>query len=900
MSDPVKVAFASGSEELNRRLLEQFRAIAPDLPLYVVSEFPPEDGDVRWIPYHVQRGFLENLARCRAALGNRRVRYGAVILDPKTPLFKMRLLAFLISRLNTLIYNETLSHYMIRPRSAGAILRHFVWRLREWFDFQFHPGGDIYTYLWRLAHPAYLRRPIFYYLAVLSGSFMALLKRCLPARVGARLEPPLPDGITVVIPSRNGRGLLCRLLPGVLEDLRGIPSEVIVVDNGSVDSTAQTLQLEFPTVTVDVSPTPLAFAEAVNRGIRAARFSRLCLLNNDMVVQKGFFGALFDAFRAVPDLFCATAQIFFPPGARREETGKAVIPPKADPKDFPVTCLEPIPGENLSYVLYGSGGCSLYDTQKLRALGGMGEIYRPAYVEDLDVCYRAWQRGWPTVYVAEAKVVHHHRATTSRYYTAEELDLVLDVNYLRFLARAVADPEVFLKLWKQAIWRLNLLGAGHYRSFRAEAALAFAARAWRWTGRAVRGAWPERLILGAGSGEVAVFPGAAKRGLPRVLIASPYLPFPLSHGGAVRMFNLMRRAAADFDQILVSFAEELKPPPAELLEIFQEVVLVHREGTHLRPATPRPDTVEEFDSPAFHAALQLTIKKWQPAIAQLEFTQMAQYASDCAPARTILVEHDITMDLCRQLLAQGEDWDLRRQLEKWERFERDAWRRVDCVVTMSDRDRRSVAGARAETLPNGVDLERFRPAAADPDPRRILFIGAFQHLPNILAVRFFLDEVWPELRRFEPIFHLIAGKRHQFFLDRYPERRAVNLDQPGIEVEDFVADVRPAYERAAVVIAPLLASAGTNIKIMEAMAMGKAIVSTPAGINGLDLAPGRDVVVVRSGKEMAAAIARLFENPAERRALEIQARRRAEAEYDWNAIALRQKRLYESLAQKED
>ena len=123
----------------------------------------------------------------------------------------------------------------------------------------------------------------------------------------------------------------------------------------------------------------------------------------------------------------------------------------------------------------------------------------------------------------------------------------------------------------------------------------------------------------------------------------------------------------------------------------------------------------------------------------------------------------------------------------------------------------------------------------------------------------------------------------------------MKLDQPGIEVEDFVAEVRPAYRRASIVIAPLVASAGTNIKIMEAMAMGKAIVSTPAGINGLDLADGDEVVVAKSGPEMAAAIERLIEQPVERRRIETRARRTAELRYDWNRIAERQKELYERL-----
>ncbi|MCX6621880.1 MAG: glycosyltransferase, partial [Acidobacteria bacterium] len=132
-------------------------------------------------------------------------------------------------------------------------------------------------------------------------------------------------------------------------------------------------------------------------------------------------------------------------------------------------CNEPLPGEDLSWVLYGSGGCSLYDTRKLRCLGLFGEIYSPAYVEDLDIGYRAWQRRWPTVFAAGARVLHHHRATTSRFFSSEQLELVLEVNYLRFLARAVATPGVFLELWRENLRRQ--LDAP---------ALGFATRAWRW------------------------------------------------------------------------------------------------------------------------------------------------------------------------------------------------------------------------------------------------------------------------------------------------------------------------------------------------------------------------------------------------------------------------------------
>jgi glycosyltransferase involved in cell wall biosynthesis len=417
---------------------------------------------------------------------------------------------------------------------------------------------------------------------------------------------------------------------------------------------------------------------------------------------------------------------------------------------------------------------------------------------------------------------------------------------------------------------------------------------WYWSdaGARTRRAMPLD-VPAAAARSVATYAGRSASPNPKVLIASPYLPFPLSHGGAVRMYNLMRRTADSFDQVLVSFTETAEPPPAELLETCVEIVMVRRSGTHSLPASRRPDMVEEFSSPDFRAALRSAARKWKPAVAQLEFTQMAQYAADCAPAPVILVEHDITYDLYSQLLALEEDWDLRRQLKRWRRFETAAWKQASRVVTMSRKDCAAVSGARAIALPNGVDLERFRPSGREPEARRLLFIGSFAHLPNLLAAEFFLNRVWPLLP--DATLHIIAGARHEFFLKRYRDRVALNFDRPGVELEGFVSDVRPAYERAAVVVAPLIASAGTNIKILEAMAMGKAIVSTPAGVNGLDLRPGEDFILAPHAAEMAQAIERLLAGPQERERLGAAARSRAVREFGWDEIARRQAELYREL-----
>ena len=385
---------------------------------------------------------------------------------------------------------------------------------------------------------------------------------------------------------------------------------------------------------------------------------------------------------------------------------------------------------------------------------------------------------------------------------------------------------------------------------------------------------------------------------PTVLVVSPHVPYPLSHGGAVRMFNLMQRAAAeDWNLVLLCCVEDpISSAPAELLRICTEVVTVYRRGSHIRKMGRLPAEVQELDSAALRGALRQVLEKWKPTIAQLEYSQTAIFARECGScgAATVLVEHDVTLDLYAQRMAEERTWYLEEQWKRWKRFERAAWREVDRVVVMSDRDRQ-LSTPDAAVLPNGVDLTRFRPSLGKERAARLLFIGSFRHWPNLAGIDAFLRLVWPLLADCGASLHIIAGPDYQYWLDGYRDRIQPDFGGDGITIEGYVEDPREAYAEAQIVVVPLRASAGTNIKVLEAMAQGKAVVSTESSVHGLELASGDGVVIAGLGEQMADVIRRLLRDDKERARLGARARQIVETRFDWDRIAVEQQKLWTEL-----
>ena len=407
--------------------------------------------------------------------------------------------------------------------------------------------------------------------------------------------------------------------------------------------------------------------------------------------------------------------------------------------------------------------------------------------------------------------------------------------------------------------------------------------------------WPgprrERSVVPTGYRRIEGRP--CSPGRRRVAVLSPYFPYPLSHGGAVRIYNLLGEIACKFDVELFAFSDsDAEPDAAPLLEFCARIVLV-RKPRYREPrwSTLLPPEVHEFRSPAMSQAIADERIAFQFERLQVEYTQLAGYGGD------VLVEHDVTFDLFGQVARRERTVAARWDLFRWRRFEQRVTRRFPRVVVMSQKDAELLGpSVRTSVIENGVDLARFRPQPERPG-QRLLFIGSFRHFPNIEAYRFFTGSVWPLLRDKFPqmIVTVVCGADHLSYWRAFTDSPEPKPD-PRIRMLGFVADVRPLYGEANLVIVPTTVSAGTNVKVLEAMAIERAVVSTVSGCAGLGLLHDHSAWIADAPEAFAAGVATLISDPDRRHAIAVAARAHAIRHFDWQAIGEKQRNLFDSLS----
>ena len=186
---------------------------------------------------------------------------------------------------------------------------------------------------------------------------------------------------------------------------------------------------------------------------------------------------------------------------------------------------------------------------------------------------------------------------------------------------------------------------------------------------------------------------------------------------------------------------------------------------------------------------------------------------------------------------------------------------VDCVTFLSQADadlaRRDLPNpARLEVVPMGLMLAEYPAPNVPPQPERVLFFGSFRHQPNVDALRFLLQDIWPHIRQACPQATLdLMGSSMPTWVQQ------ANRQVSGVRVLGFQPDIRPTVAEASVVIAPLRFGSGVKIKILEAMALGKAVVTTSIGAEGIEAQPDRDLVIADGAQSLASAAIRLLTEP---------------------------------------
>ena len=309
--------------------------------------------------------------------------------------------------------------------------------------------------------------------------------------------------------------------------------------------------------------------------------------------------------------------------------------------------------------------------------------------------------------------------------------------------------------------------------------------------------------------------------------------------------------------------------------------------------------------PAMQQALDKVLRARRFDIVNLEFTFLGHCDLRQAPPGEripplVVDSHNIDYDLARQYARAGGSLLHRLYAEaNWRKLRREelgTYRNADGVYLCSVADEQrlldQIPGARTMVIPNAADVDFYKPRPTDPPPdgRTVVFFGLLSYKPNIDGAIHFIKEIWPRIADANPQARckIIGGS---------PPPQLLALAGPRVEFTGFVPDLRPHLAAAAAVVVPLRLGGGTRLKIVEAMAMGKAIVSTTLGAEGIEAVPGRDLLLEDQPEDFANAVNRLLAEPGLAARIGNSARQLSEARYAWSGAAQTLESFYRQILQ---
>ena len=374
---------------------------------------------------------------------------------------------------------------------------------------------------------------------------------------------------------------------------------------------------------------------------------------------------------------------------------------------------------------------------------------------------------------------------------------------------------------------------------------------------------------------------------------------PPDTGGKIRSYNILRELSREHAITFFSFyAAHPGDIHSELEAVFAKVVCIpldlpapksFRESLDygIGLFTNQPYNISKYCRPEVRAELRRLLQQEPFDVIICDFVIAAGAIPWDSPIPKIIFTHNVESVIWQRhyQVASNLTWKLLSWLE-WRRMEaaeRRYLRQANHVLTVSgdDRDffRKYVDASKLSVIPTGADTQYFQPAATPEEPHFLVFTGSMDWLPNEDAIEFFIKEILPLIRKEVPEVSLVV-------VGRKPSQRLTDLAAglTNVKLTGWVEDIRPFLSAGAVCIVPLRIGGGTRLKIFEAMSMGKAVVSTTVGAEGLPVRDGEHLIIRDDPAAFASGTVGLLRDPVGRRKLGTAARKLVEEKFSWAQV----------------
>jgi sugar transferase (PEP-CTERM/EpsH1 system associated) len=401
----------------------------------------------------------------------------------------------------------------------------------------------------------------------------------------------------------------------------------------------------------------------------------------------------------------------------------------------------------------------------------------------------------------------------------------------------------------------------------------------------------------------------------KILWLKTELLHPVDKGGKIRTYHLLKQLKTDHQITYLTLDDGSAPADArdDAVEYCHDLIRIPHATREkfstgfyaelaVNMASPLPYAIVKYRSEQMTKAIEAATAKNHFDVVICDFLAPAVNLPRVLKTPVVLFQHNVEASIWQRHYEVQKNAIKKRYLywqwRKMQNFERDACRRVDCVIAVSEADaemmQRDYGLAKVYDIPTGVDVEFFKPTGEIATrPNSLVFTGSMDWLPNEDAMQYFINDVMPLVRQAVPDLRLtIVGR------SPYPSLVELAGRDSNIVVTGRVDDVRPYMEEAAAFIVPIRIGGGTRLKIYEAMAMEKPVISTTVGAEGLNVNDGEDLLLADSPADFAKAVVRVLQEPPFARQLGSKGAQKVRQLYAWNKVAEKFDSICRSVKQK--